>query len=66
MFTNGNLSSGEQVIPLPGSSKASRTVENIHSAGIKLSEADLKEIQAAIDTFKVQGERYPSYVPIWG
>ncbi|KAF6749800.1 aldo/keto reductase [Ephemerocybe angulata] len=49
---------GPNVIPLPGSSKASRTLENLEAGDIKLSAKDFEEITKFIDDFEVKGDRY--------
>jgi len=56
---------GPHVIPLPGSAAKSRTLENFSASNVKLSEADLKEINEAIDAFEVVGNRYPEGIPVW-
>ncbi|KAF8307612.1 aldo/keto reductase [Clavulina sp. PMI_390] len=52
---------GPHVIPLPGSSKASRTIENFAAANISLSEAEKKEIDDAVNSFVIVGDRYPKF-----
>ncbi|RXW18079.1 hypothetical protein EST38_g7777 [Candolleomyces aberdarensis] len=49
---------GTHVIPLPGSSKASRTLENLQAGDIKLSEDDLAEVNKIINSHEVKGDRY--------
>ncbi|EAU87803.1 aldo/keto reductase [Coprinopsis cinerea okayama7 len=49
---------GPHVIPLPGSSKSSRTLENLKAGDIQLSDADLDEINKVIATHQVKGDRY--------
>ncbi|KAI0044498.1 aldo/keto reductase, partial [Auriscalpium vulgare] len=49
---------GPHVIPLPGSSNAKRTLENLAGGDITLSEADLAEIDAALGQHTVKGGRY--------
>jgi len=53
---------GDHVIPLPGSSKVTRTLENFAAANIVLSPEEKEEIDAAVASFVVSGERYPAYV----
>lgn len=57
---------GAHVIPLPGSSAVSRTLENFSAADVKLSEEDLEEVEQAIRAHAIQGFRYPPGVPVWG
>jgi len=56
---------GPHVVPLPGSSSKSRTLENFSASNVHLSEAELKEINEAIEAFEVVGDRYSEGVPIW-
>lgn len=43
-------------IPIPGSSNAERVAMN--SRNVDLTDEDMRELQKAIDTFPVAGERY--------
>lgn len=47
------------IVPIPGTTKLHRLEENIGSASIQLSEADLSDIKAALSKIDVQGLRYP-------
>lgn len=49
---------GSNVIPLPGSSKSTRTLENLEAGDLKLSNDQLAEINMAIETHEVKGDRY--------
>ncbi|TFK29154.1 aldo/keto reductase [Coprinopsis marcescibilis] len=49
---------GPHVIPLPGSSKASRTLENLRAGDVQLSGKDLDEINAVIERNEIKGDRY--------
>ncbi|TEB33784.1 aldo/keto reductase [Coprinellus micaceus] len=49
---------GPHVVPLPGSSKASRTLENLEAGDIKLSDTDLAEVNEIIGAHTVKGGRY--------
>jgi aryl-alcohol dehydrogenase-like predicted oxidoreductase len=44
--------------PIPGTTKLPRLQENLASASIELSEADLREIEQAASEITVQGARY--------
>ncbi|EIM92627.1 Aldo/keto reductase, partial [Stereum hirsutum FP-91666 SS1] len=62
---------GQHIIPIPGSSKAERTLENMVGGEIVLSAEDLKEIDALLAKHPVQGSRYIDGVPsqvlhLWG
>ena len=53
------------VVPIPGTTKLHRVVENIGATDIALTEADLMTIEAAIGAIAVQGERYPPIQQEW-
>jgi aryl-alcohol dehydrogenase-like predicted oxidoreductase len=47
------------IVPIPGTTKMVRLDENIGAAAVKLTPADLREIDDAASKIKVQGARYP-------
>lgn len=47
------------IVPIPGTTKISRMIENNQSAEIELSSENLKEIEAALAKIKIAGDRYP-------
>jgi len=47
------------IVPIPGTRKIERLEENIGAASVDLTPTDLREIENAASTIKVQGERYP-------
>ncbi|VDB82814.1 unnamed protein product [Peniophora sp. CBMAI 1063] len=49
---------GEHVIPIPGSSKASRVVDNIKTSDIKFSADELAEVNRVLADYPVSGQRY--------
>ncbi|KAK7463588.1 hypothetical protein VKT23_006934 [Stygiomarasmius scandens] len=49
---------GPTVIPLPGSSKASRTLENLAGGDVDLTDDELKALNEAIARTKITGDRY--------
>ncbi|KAF5367491.1 hypothetical protein D9758_003749 [Tetrapyrgos nigripes] len=49
---------GPTVIPLPGSSKASRTLENLEGGDVVLTEGELEELNEAIGRHEITGDRY--------
>ncbi|KZT71736.1 Aldo/keto reductase [Daedalea quercina L-15889] len=60
---------GPNVIPLPGSSKKERTLENLAGGDVQLTEADLAEINGIIAKYEVKGDRYfgnPEAAHLWG
>ncbi len=48
------------IVPIPGTSKLHRLLENMGSVSISLSDAELSKIHAALATMKIVGERYPA------
>ncbi|KAG9101041.1 hypothetical protein FRC07_010360 [Ceratobasidium sp. 392] len=49
---------GPHVVPIPGSSRADRTLENMTAASIGLNEAEFGDIQSALERNPVSGDRY--------
>jgi aryl-alcohol dehydrogenase-like predicted oxidoreductase len=47
------------IAPIPGTTKPSRLEENIGAGSIQLTDEDLRDIDAAASTIKVEGARYP-------
>jgi aryl-alcohol dehydrogenase-like predicted oxidoreductase len=47
------------IVPIPGTTKASRLDENLGAADLELTSADVKEIGDAAAKIAVQGARYP-------
>jgi aryl-alcohol dehydrogenase-like predicted oxidoreductase len=50
------------IVPIPGTTKLSRLVENIGAAAIGLSRSELAEIEGAAAEVPVQGDRYPEHL----
>ena len=48
------------IIPIPGSRKLERLDENIGAVDIELTPDDLREIESALSTMTIQGDRYPA------
>ena len=46
------------IVPIPGTRRTSRLVENLGGADLELSTAELDEIRTAAERIDVQGERY--------
>lgn len=46
------------IVPIPGTTKQHRLVENIGATAITLNDTDLKEINEALSKIQVQGARY--------
>jgi len=47
------------IVPIPGTTKLHRLDENLGALRIEFSEDELREIEEASSTIKVEGERYP-------
>src|SRR5882762_262832 len=47
------------IVPIPGTTKLARLVENIGAASIALTSDDLREIESAASHITIQGARYP-------
>jgi aryl-alcohol dehydrogenase-like predicted oxidoreductase len=50
------------IVPIPGTTKLNRLKENLGSASIELSSADLEEIESAASQIKIEGARYPEHL----
>ncbi len=48
------------IVPIPGSRKLERLDENIGAVAIELTPDDLREIESALSTITIQGDRYPT------
>ena len=47
------------IVPIPGTTKLHRLEENLGAAAVELTADDLREIEDALASVTVQGERYP-------
>jgi len=47
------------IVPIPGSRKLERLDENIGALAVELNSNDLREIESALSTITIQGDRYP-------
>jgi aryl-alcohol dehydrogenase-like predicted oxidoreductase len=52
------LSRGEDVLPIPGTKRRERQAENAASVNVKLSAADLQELDSLVKNVAVKGDRY--------
>ena len=50
------------IVPIPGTTKLHRLLENTAAADIGLSAADLREIEVALEHIEVYGDRYPAHL----
>src|SRR6266536_3124563 len=46
------------IVPIPGTTKLERLEDNIGAAAVELTQDDLREIEGAVSTVPVQGDRY--------
>ncbi|KAI9725892.1 MAG: hypothetical protein M1834_009455 [Cirrosporium novae-zelandiae] len=53
------MSVGDNIIPIPGTTKAGNLDENISSLKIKLTENEIAEIRQMVDAAEVSGDRHP-------
>jgi aryl-alcohol dehydrogenase-like predicted oxidoreductase len=47
------------IVPIPGTTKLNRLTENVGAAAVKLTHADLVDVENAVSGITVQGSRYP-------
>ena len=50
------------IVPIPGTTKTHRLIENIGAVSIKLSASDIQDIDDAFSKIEVHGDRYPAYL----
>ncbi|SAK99091.1 aldo/keto reductase [Caballeronia temeraria] len=50
------------IAPIPGTTKQHRLEENVGAAEFKLTADNLRDIESALSTIAVQGERYPAHI----
>jgi len=48
------------IVPIPGTTKSNRLLENIDGANLLLSSDELSRVNTALSTIKISGERYPA------
>ena len=46
------------IVPIPGTTKLERFIENVGSVSVELTPVDLELIQQAISKIAIQGDRY--------
>jgi aryl-alcohol dehydrogenase-like predicted oxidoreductase len=47
------------IVPIPGTTKLERLVENIGATAVELTPGDVREIESAVSNVPVHGDRYP-------
>jgi aryl-alcohol dehydrogenase-like predicted oxidoreductase len=50
------------IVPIPGTTKLHRLLENLGAADVELMPDDLREIDSAVSKINVQGARYPEHL----
>ena len=50
------------IVPIPGTTKLPRLLENLGAASVELTPGDLREINTAADKITLQGARYPEHL----
>jgi Predicted oxidoreductases (related to aryl-alcohol dehydrogenases) len=50
------------IVPIPGTTKMNRLIENIGAVSVELTTDDLLEIERASSNIKVEGARYPEHL----
>jgi len=50
------------IVPIPGTTKLPRLLENLGAVSVELTPADLREINTASDNITLQGARYPEHL----
>ena len=50
------------IVPIPGTTKASRLDENVAAANVTLTAENLGNIQSAAAKIQIEGERYPAHL----
>jgi aryl-alcohol dehydrogenase-like predicted oxidoreductase len=59
------LAQHPSIVPIPGTTKIPRMLENTDAASVELTAADLAEFTAAADQVDIHGERYPEHMQRW-
>jgi aryl-alcohol dehydrogenase-like predicted oxidoreductase len=59
------LAQGEDIFPIPGTTRVARLEENIGSMEVKLTEEENKAIRKYCEEADVAGERYPAAFSTW-
>ncbi|MCB1182985.1 aldo/keto reductase [bacterium] len=56
------LAQGEDIVPIPGTTKRHRLEENLGGAALELTADDLARIGEALAAIPVEGDRYPAHL----
>ncbi|KAJ3009516.1 hypothetical protein HKX48_007887 [Thoreauomyces humboldtii] len=52
------LAQGDDIFPIPGTTKIDRLIENVRSLDVKLTKEEVQEIRVIVDKAEVSGTRY--------
>jgi len=58
------LAKGDDIVPIPGTTRIARLEENAAAAGVKLSAEQMQRIEAAAPKGAASGDRYPDMSPV--
>ena len=50
------------IVPIPGTTKRHRLEENVGAVGVELTDDDFLEIERALSTIPIHGDRYPEHL----
>ncbi len=53
------LAQGEDILPIPGTKRRERQAENAGSVNVKLTAAEIAELDSVVQQVAVKGDRYP-------
>lgn len=56
------MAQGDDIIPIPGTTKVKNFEENMGSLDIKLTSEEEKEIRQKVEATEITGDRYPQYM----
>ncbi|KAK4739070.1 hypothetical protein R3W88_002767 [Solanum pinnatisectum] len=56
------LHQGDDIVPIPGTTKIKNLHDNIDSVRVKLTEEDIKELSDAVSVSEVAGQRYDEFL----
>jgi aryl-alcohol dehydrogenase-like predicted oxidoreductase len=59
------LAQHPSIVPIPGTTKVHRLLENAAAADVELTPEDLAEITATAGKVEIHGERYPEEMQRW-
>jgi aryl-alcohol dehydrogenase-like predicted oxidoreductase len=54
------MAKAQWIVPIPGTTKLAHLDENLRSADVALTTADIQELEAAVSRIRIVGDRYPA------